>query len=58
VKSPLLKPPKEGRELFKTEKAAYLSLQTQIAQTETAIDTLVYVRYDLTDEAIQLIENQ
>ncbi|MEY4937686.1 MAG: hypothetical protein RIS64_4045 [Bacteroidota bacterium] len=53
-----LKKQKEGRELFKTEKATYLSLQTQIAQTETAIDTLVYAHYDLTAEAIQLIENQ
>jgi hypothetical protein len=58
VKSPLLKPPKEGRELFETEKTTYVSLQTQIAQTETAIDTLVYALYDLTDEAIQIIENQ
>ncbi|MEY4937683.1 MAG: hypothetical protein RIS64_4042 [Bacteroidota bacterium] len=58
MKSPLLKPPKEGRELFETEKAAYVSLQTQIAQTETAIDTLVYALYDLTAKEIQLIENQ
>jgi hypothetical protein len=44
--------------MFESEKAVSVSLQTQIAQTETAIDTLVYVRYDLTAEAIQLIENQ
>jgi hypothetical protein len=49
---------KEGRELFETEKTTYVSLQTQIAQTETAIDTLVYALYDLTAEAIQIIENQ
>jgi type I restriction-modification system DNA methylase subunit len=53
-----LKKQKEWREMFETEKAAYLSLQTQIAQTETAIDTLVYALYDLTDEEIQIIENQ
>jgi hypothetical protein len=44
--------------MVETEKAAYVSLQTQIAQTETAIDTLVYALYDLTAEAIQIIENQ
>jgi hypothetical protein len=53
-----LKKQKEWRERFETEKATYLSLQTQIAQTETAIDTLVYALYDLTTEAIQIIESQ
>jgi hypothetical protein len=53
-----LKKQKEWRELFETEKTAYHALQTQIAQTETAIDTLVYALYDLTAEEIQIIENQ
>jgi hypothetical protein len=53
-----LKKQKEWREMFETEKTAYHALQTQIAQTETAIDTLVYVLYDLTTEEVQLIENQ
>jgi hypothetical protein len=53
-----LKKQKEWREMFESEKAAYLSLQTQIAQTETAIDTLMYALYDLTKEEIQIIENQ
>jgi hypothetical protein len=44
--------------MFESEKTAYHALQTQIAQTETAIDTLVYALYDLTTEEIQLIENQ
>jgi hypothetical protein len=44
--------------LFESEKTTYLSLQTQIAQTEKAIDTLVYALYDLTAEEIQRIENQ
>jgi TaqI-like C-terminal specificity domain/N-6 DNA Methylase len=53
-----LKKQKEWREMFESEKTAYHALQTQIAQTETAIDTLVYALYDLTTEAIQIIENQ
>jgi hypothetical protein len=53
-----LKKQKEWRELFETEKAAYVSLQTQIATTETALDKMVYALYELTDEEIQIIENQ
>jgi hypothetical protein len=53
-----LKKQKEWREMFETEKAAYVSLQTQIATTETAIDKMVYALYELTEEEIQIIENQ
>jgi hypothetical protein len=53
-----LKKQKEWREMFESEKTHYLSLQTQIALTEKEIDTLVYALYELTDEAIQIIENQ
>jgi hypothetical protein len=53
-----LKKQKEWREMFDSEKMAYHALQTQIAQTETAIDTLVYALYDLTIAEIQIIENQ
>ncbi|MEO0041738.1 MAG: hypothetical protein RL329_1186 [Bacteroidota bacterium] len=44
--------------MFEIEKAASVSLQTQIATTETALDKMVYALYGLTDEEIQIIENQ
>lgn len=46
------------QELFETHAAALKTLQHQIAATERAIDALVYALYDLTDEEIQLIDNQ
>jgi hypothetical protein len=44
--------------MVETEKAAYVSLQTQIATTETTIDKMVYALYEWSDEEIQIIENQ
>jgi hypothetical protein len=46
------------RDLFEAEKAAYQSLQKQIAQTEKEIDTQVYALYEWTAAEIQIIENQ
>jgi hypothetical protein len=53
-----LKKQKEWRELFDSEKATYVSLQTQIENTDKEINNRVYTLYELTDEEIQIIENQ
>ncbi len=46
------------QDLFDTNATQIKEIQTKIADTEKAIDKLVYALYDLTDEEIQLIENQ
>ena len=46
------------QDLFDTNAAQIKELQTKINNTEKAIDKLVYALYDLTDEEIQIIENQ
>ena len=53
-----LKKQKEWRELFDSEKATYVSLQTQIENTDKEINNRVYTLYELTQEEIQIIENQ
>jgi hypothetical protein len=53
-----LKKQKEWREMFDSEKAAYQKLQTQIAQTDKAIDAVVYALYELSPDEIQIVENQ
>ena len=53
-----LKKQKEWREIFDSEKATYISLQTQIENTDKEINNMVYTLYDLTTEEIQIIENQ
>jgi hypothetical protein len=46
------------QDLFDTNATQIKEIQTKIADTEKAIDRLMYALYDLTDEEIQLIENQ
>jgi hypothetical protein len=53
-----LKKQKEWRERFDSEKATYVSLQTQIENTDKEINNRVYTLYELTQEEIQIIENQ
>jgi hypothetical protein len=53
-----LKKQKEWRELFDSEKATYVSLQTQIENTDKEINNRVYTLYEWTQEEIQIIENQ
>jgi hypothetical protein len=49
---------KEWREIFDSEKATYVSLQTQIENTDKEINNRVYTLYELTQDEIQIIENQ
>jgi type I restriction-modification system DNA methylase subunit len=46
------------QELFDTNAAQIKEIQTKINNTERTIDKLVYALYDLTEEEIQIIENQ
>ena len=47
----------EWMELFEENKKQALELKSQIDQTDAAIDRMVYVLYDLTEEEIQIVEN-
>jgi hypothetical protein len=46
------------QELFETNAKEIKERQTKINNTEKAIDKMVYALYDLTEEEIQIIENQ
>jgi hypothetical protein len=46
------------QDLFDTNAVQIKEIQTKINNTEKAIDKLVYTLYDLTNEEIQIIENQ
>ena len=46
------------QDLFDTNAAQIKEIQIKINSTEKAIDKLVYALYDLTNEEIQIIENQ
>jgi hypothetical protein len=47
----------EWMELFEENKKKALDLKTQIDQTDKEIDRMVYELYGLTDEEIQIVEN-
>ncbi|APQ18618.1 hypothetical protein [Maribacter hydrothermalis] len=44
-------------DLFEENKQKAQALQTQISQTDTAIDTMVYKLYGLKYEEIKIVEN-
>ena len=44
-------------EVFETKKAEAQSLKAEIDKTDKEIDQMVYKLYDLTEEEIQIVEN-
>jgi hypothetical protein len=46
----------EWQAMFEQDKTMACSFKEQIAQTDKAIDAMVYKLYDLTDEEIQIVE--
>ncbi|WP_157579351.1 hypothetical protein [Polaribacter vadi] len=47
----------EWLDLFEENKQKAQALQTQINQTDAAIDTMVYELYGLTEDEIAIVEN-
>ena len=43
-------------DVFETKKAEAQTLKAEIAKTDTAIDTMVYELYGLTEEEIGIVE--
>ncbi len=48
----------QWREYFNTTKAKINELQSQINKTDKEIDKMVYALYELTDEEIEIVENE